>query len=294
MNDRQYVYLENVTVHGRGAHERRVQHGGARLPDPHDAGGITFQIGNAVPRNNTIVDNDVVGGATWVDDQLSTDGYDGGEGIQFTGSGHVVCFNHVNDFRDDISLMEYDEAYEQVSIDICNNDIEEATDDAIEADSAMGNVRVVPQPDRRTASTASAPSRTWAGRRYYVRNVMYNVLYSPFKFHNETVGDVVYHNTVVKCGDAFGCYAGETWSRALLPQQRLHRRHGRRHVRRLRQRQRARASTSPTPTRPARSTTTASGRSGPACSRGASARPRSPAWRPCGQTPPRRTRSRST
>jgi hypothetical protein len=38
--------------------------------------------------------------------------------------------------------MEYDEAYQQVSIDICNNDIEQATDDAIEADSAMGNVRV--------------------------------------------------------------------------------------------------------------------------------------------------------
>jgi hypothetical protein len=28
------------------------------------------------------------------------------------------------------------------------------------------------------------------------------------------VGDVVLHNTVVKCGDAFGCYAGATWSRA--------------------------------------------------------------------------------
>src|SRR6185369_3967055 len=24
------------------------------------------------------------------------------------------------------------------------------------------------------------------------------------------------HNTVVKCGDAYGCYAGETWSRALF------------------------------------------------------------------------------
>jgi len=42
------------------------------------------------------------------------------------------------------------------------------------------------------------------------------VLYSPFKFHNGTVGDVVFHNSVVKCGDAFGCYAGATWSRALF------------------------------------------------------------------------------
>jgi hypothetical protein len=42
------------------------------------------------------------------------------------------------------------------------------------------------------------------------------VLYSPFKFHNGTVGDVVLHNTVVKNGDGFGCYAGETWSRAFF------------------------------------------------------------------------------
>src|SRR5262249_18805351 len=34
--------------------------------------------------------------------------------------------------------------------------------------------------------------------------------------HNGTVGDVVLHNTAVKCGDAFGVYAGETWSRALV------------------------------------------------------------------------------
>jgi MYXO-CTERM domain-containing protein len=125
----------------------------------------------------------------------------------------VVCFNHVKGFRDDISLMEYDEAYEQVSIDICNNDIEEATDDAVEADSAMGNVRVVRNRVRNCFDGMSSQPDL-GGPTYYIQNVMYNVLYSPFKFHNGTVGDVVLHNTVVKCGDAFGCYAGETWSRA--------------------------------------------------------------------------------
>ena len=179
------------------------------------AGGITFEIGNAVPRNNTIVDNDVVGGATWVDDQLSADGYNGGEGIQFTGSGHVICFNHVANFRDDISFMEYDEAFEQTSIDICNNDIEQATDDAIEADSAMGNVRVFRNRIRNCFDGISAQPNL-GGPTYYVRNVMFNVLYTPFKFHNGTVGDVVVHNTAVKCGDALGIYAGEPWRRALF------------------------------------------------------------------------------
>ena len=215
MSDQQWVYLENVTVQGEvrmnGASNMVVR--GCKIRTT--AGGITFEIGNDVPRNNYIVDNDVVGGATWVDAQLSAGGYDGGEGIQFTGSGHVVCFNHVKDFRDNISLMEYDEAYEQVSIDICNNDIEEATDDAIEADSAMGNVRVMRNRIRNCFDGCSSQPDL-GGPTYYIRNVMYNVLYSPFKFHNGTVGDVVFHNTVVKCGDGWGCYAGATWSRAYV------------------------------------------------------------------------------
>ena len=213
MDDQNYVYLENVTVQGEvrmhGASNMVVR--GCHIQSTGE--GIDFEIGNAVPRNNYIVDNDVVGGATWVDDQLGADGYNGGEGIQFTGSGHVVCFNHVKGFRDNISLMEYDEGYEQVSIDICNNDIEEATDDAVEADSAMGNVRVMRNRVRNCFDGMSSQPDL-GGPTYYIQNVMYNVLYSPFKFHNGTVGDVVLHNTVVKCGDAFGCYAGATWGRA--------------------------------------------------------------------------------
>jgi len=213
MDDQNYVYLENVTVQGEvrmhGASNMVVR--GCHIQSTGE--GIDFEIGNAVPRNNYIVDNDVVGAAVWVDNQLSSDGFNGGEGIQFTGSGHVVCFNHVKGFRDDISLMEYDEAYEQVSIDICNNDIEEATDDAVEADSAMGNVRVVRNRVRNCFDGMSSQPDL-GGPTYYIQNTMYNVLYSPFKFHNGTVGDVVLHNTVVKCGDAFGCYAGAIWSRA--------------------------------------------------------------------------------
>jgi hypothetical protein len=102
-----------------------------------------------------------------------------------------------------------------VSIDICNNDIEEATDDGIEADSAMGNVRVMRNRIRNCFDGASSQPNL-GGPTYYIRNVMYNVLYSPFKFHNGTVGDVVLHTTVIKCGDGWGCYAGEPWSRAFV------------------------------------------------------------------------------
>ena len=215
MSDRHDVNLENVTVMGEvrmnGASNMVVR--GCRIRTT--AGGITFEMGNAVPRNNTIIDNDIVGGAMWIDSMLSADGYDGGEGIQFTGSGHVICFNHVALFRDDISLMEYTEAFEQTSIDICNNDIEQATDDAIEADSAMGNVRIFRNRITNCFDGISAQPDL-GGPTYYVRNAMYNVLYAAFKFHNGTVGDVVLHNTAVKCGDALGVYAGATWSRAFF------------------------------------------------------------------------------
>jgi MYXO-CTERM domain-containing protein len=79
----------------------------------------------------------------------------------------------------------------------------------------MGNVRVMRNRIRNCFDGCSSQPNL-GGPTYYVRNVMYNVLYSPFKFHNGTVGDVVFHNTVVKCGDGWGCYAGATWSRALV------------------------------------------------------------------------------
>ncbi len=215
LTDLAHVWLENVTVLGEvrlnGSSNMVVR--GCKVHTPGE--GISFQRGAAVPHDNYIVDNDVVGAANWVDSQLSVSGYNGGEGIEFTGSGHVVCFNHVKGFRDDISLMEYDEAFEQTSIDICNNDIEEATDDAVEADSAMGNVRVVRNRVKNCFDGLSSQPDL-GGPTYYLRNTLFNVLYTPFKFHNGTVGDQVFHNTVLKNGDAFGCYAGATWSRAVF------------------------------------------------------------------------------
>jgi len=126
MDDQNYVYLENVTVQGEvrmhGASNMVVR--GCHIKAP--ARGSTSRSETRFRATTTLSTT------TWWRRSLGRQSaqhrrYNGGEGIQFTGSGHVVCFNHVKGFRDDISLMEYDEAYEQVSIDICNNDIEEAT-----------------------------------------------------------------------------------------------------------------------------------------------------------------------
>ena len=47
------------------------------------------------------------------------------------------------------------------------------------------------------------------GPTYFVRNVMYNVVFESFKLHNGTVGDVLLHNTVIKSGDAFAVFTEE-------------------------------------------------------------------------------------
>jgi hypothetical protein len=249
MNDRRYINLENVTVMGEvrmnGASNMVVS--GCRIRTT--AGGITFMMGSGVPRDNRIVDNDIIGGATWVDNQLSADGYNGGEGIQFTGSGHVICFNHIALFRDNISLMEYTEAFEQTSIDICNNDIEQATDDAIEADSAMGNVRILRNRITNCFDGISAQPNL-GGPTYYLRNAMYNWGCTPAR------------PGAARCSATTSSSAG--WGAAPTAATAT---------------ARGASSRCATPTRPARSTTTASRRSARTRSRDTSAPRRSTASR---------------
>lgn len=214
----EWVYLENVNVNGvvkmSGSSNMVVR--GCTV---HSTGnGIDLEVGDdpkKPPSNNYIADNDVIGPCAFENDQLSATGCDAGEGILITGPGNVVAFNHVKGFRDNLTHMEYDEAYNQQCNDFLNNDLEQATDDAIEADSAMGNVRVLR--NRITNCFDGISSQPGlGGPTYFIRNAMYNVLYTPFKLHNETVGDVLFHNTVVKNGDAFGCYAGAPVRRATL------------------------------------------------------------------------------
>ena len=88
-------------------------------------------------------------------------------------------------------------------------------DDCIEADFTQGNTRVLR--NRLTNCFVGISGQpTLGGPSYSIRNVMYNIIYSPFKLHRGSVGDIAFHNTVVKCGDALGIYAGATWSQAMF------------------------------------------------------------------------------
>ena len=163
-----------------------------------------------------IADNTIIGPTTWTANTFGVNGANVFEGIQLTGPGHVVEFNRVSGFRDCLSLMEGPEFNEQIADDFENNELSICADDAIEADFCVSNCRVV---RNRITNTFIALSSQPAlgGPNYFIRNVMYNVAHVPFKFYRDSHGDVAFHNTVLKTGDALAEYAGvpvtRTWMR---------------------------------------------------------------------------------
>jgi hypothetical protein len=197
LDDRRHVFLEELTIEDRVVlHDTEgIVVRGCTIRT--DNSGIVAQRGGTV--GSYVCDNTILGATGWDDSTVGADGDNVGEGIQLAGPGNVICYNYVRGFRDAISTMEDDEAVDQLSIDIYNNDIEIGADDAIEADFTTGNVRVMR--NRISNSFVGISGRpTLGGPSYFIRNVMYNVVYSPFKLHRGSVGDVALHNTVVKCG----------------------------------------------------------------------------------------------
>lgn len=162
-----------------------------------------------------IADNVITGLTEWTEASLGVDGDNIGEGIWMTGPGNVIEHNRLVGFRDCISLLEGDSASNQISIDILRNDLENCSDDGIEADFSLGNVRVI---QNRLTNTfiglSSQPSL--GGPTYFIRNVSFNNLFQVFKPQRGSVGDVWFHNTVVKPGDALAVNTSVVWSRALF------------------------------------------------------------------------------
>ena len=223
LRGRKYVHLEGLTID--------------RHPDLNhlddEAGGIDLLGGESLvvrrcnvralygiiasnppgTRNAYIADNVVTGVMPWETYRMGDVPPNEGEGIQITGPGNVICYNKVTAYRDNISLMEDTRAHEQICDDIYNNDIYRADDDGVEADFAMGNVRVLR--NRLTNIFMGLSSQPGlGGPTYFIRNAMYNVILAPFKPSRRSTGDVFLHNTAVKVGDGFRA-SGESWTRAL-------------------------------------------------------------------------------
>ncbi len=208
---RSHVFLEGLSIQGRvrindsqGIVVRRC------LIQTEDFGIVAYGDGST---NGYFCDNEIEGSTVWGNGSVGADGDNLGEGIELAGPGNVVCRNRVSGFRDCISTMEDDEAVNQVSLDVYRNDLSVCGDDAVEADFTMGNCRVYEnQIHDSFVGISSQPGL--GGPSYFIRNVMYNVIYSPFKLHRGSVGDVALHNSVVKCGDAMPVFTDDVWSAA--------------------------------------------------------------------------------
>jgi len=209
IDGRQHIMVEGLTVRGQikfnGASNLTIR--GCTVEA--EADGIVTQTRS---ENLFIADNTVRGSTSWTENALGVDGDNIGEGILVNGPGHVIQNNFVTGFRDGISFVEGEgQAVDQRSIDVLYNDIYDCADDGIEADFCMGNCRIV---GNRLTNTFIALSSQpgLGGPTYFVRNALYNVILSAFKLQRSSVGDVLWHNTVVKNGDAFGVYTTDVFS----------------------------------------------------------------------------------
>ncbi len=164
-------------------------------------------------RNCYIADNVVGYVMPWVTESIGSASVFGGpanvgEGIEITGPGNVICYNRVSGYRDCISTMEDLWVYDQICIDIYNNDVYVGPDDGIEADFCMHNCRIMR--NRITNCGMGLSSQPGLGGPiYFIRNVMYNIAMCPFKLERHSVGNIFLHNTCVKSGDGFYEHHGQ-------------------------------------------------------------------------------------
>lgn len=215
MDGRSHVWIEDLTVRGqikfnnaRGIVVRRCH-----VQATAEFGGNGIVSLSSGSTDGYFADNVITGLTEWTEASLGVDGDNIGEGIWLTGPGNVIEHNRVRGFRDCISLLEDSSAVSQFSIDILRNDLDTCSDDGIEADFSMGNVRVIQNRMTNTfIALSSQPSL--GGPTWFIRNVIYNNVFQAWKPQRGSVGDVWYHNTVVKSGDALAVNTSVPWSRA--------------------------------------------------------------------------------
>ncbi|HEX8039189.1 MAG TPA: right-handed parallel beta-helix repeat-containing protein [Chryseosolibacter sp.] len=206
LRNRQWVYIDglvvdNIEKDGIGIQMNGAENCAVRRCTINAVYGIVAYKPGA--KNCMISDNVVTGVSQWTNKAMGADGDNIGEGIEMTGPGNVICYNRVTAFRDCISTMEDAHVVDQLCIDIYNNDIYRGADDGIEADFCFANCRIYR--NRLTNCFVGLSSQPGlGGPNYFIRNVMYNITYSGFKFNRFSQGDVVLHNTLIKIGTGLG------------------------------------------------------------------------------------------
>lgn len=137
------------------------------------------------------------------------DGYMDGShtGVNLYGRGHVVCYNRISRFSDALAIANIrppseDMEKQCVNIDFYNNELSYATDDIIEADYGCHNIRVYKNLGY-NAHTGLSTQPLYGGPVYLIRNVLYGITGSSFKFNNHPAGILAYHNTTISTSMGF-------------------------------------------------------------------------------------------
>jgi hypothetical protein len=219
LENKKWVYIEGLTVKNlENDHSIAVKMAGAencvvRRCKIEAVYGITAYKPGAT--NCYLSDNTITGTTVWTSEAMGANGKNVGEGIQITGSGNVVCYNKVSNFRDTLSTMEDDGVSEQICDDFYNNDIYIGADDGIEADFCFNNCRIMR--NRLTNCFMGLSSQPGlGGPTYFIRNVMYNLTHAPYKLYRFSQGDVCLHNTVVKIGDGMCAFTSDPFDYAFF------------------------------------------------------------------------------
>ncbi len=124
-------------------------------------------------------------------------------GIKVYGQGHVICHNYLAYFHDGICVCTHgfpEEAWDlkALAIDIYNNDVFLMTDDFIEADGGVHNIRILRNRGTNAAQCGLSAQPVYGGPAYFIRNVIYHMPVGiAFKFFVNPAGLFVYHNTVI-------------------------------------------------------------------------------------------------
>ena len=144
----------------------------------------------------------------------------GGYGLELTGNGIVVCYNHVVEAWDGFDVGGGDgTGLRTYNADVYGNFVDRAADDACQTDAVHQNVRVFGNRFLNCGSAVSCQP-CFGGPCYFLFNEMANVRIDPFKYHQETFyfgaadpqetsGMIAYHNTVL--GSKSGWYESGLW-----------------------------------------------------------------------------------
>jgi hypothetical protein len=184
--------------------------------------GIGVHTDYSGSKNFYIADNVILGkddpnvllgwrGATWQDLPGYPREIKGWLGVKVDGSGHVICYNYVANFHDGIDHATYGNpdgnpnpnGYEAirdrmpVSIDIYNNDISNISDNCIEADGAMHNIRVLRNRCFNIAHRALSTQPVLGGPAYFIRNIVYHAPEGgAIKWFDNSTGTLLFQNTL--------------------------------------------------------------------------------------------------